>query len=269
MISQRDSWWWFKLNGFLRHSLVNGFGPFYINPLVVTEYPKSGGTWLSQMLSSSLGLDYPRNQLPPLTRSTILHGCYFNSKNKHRTIVLWRDGRDVMVSFYYHLMYEKPITSSSYSRKLKRTLSIKDPADIRGNLPRFIEWCYLGGYPGFSWSAFVEQWHKHTPGLQTSYEQLLTDPYSELVKLIASLDGCQSGEEKLRRAIEEYKFENQVNRVPGQEDVTSFVRKGIVGDWKNHFTVESRQVFAHYGAHTLIELGYESDLGWVNNSTIS
>ena len=39
---------------------------------VVNEYPKSGGSWVAEMLSEALGVPFPRNRLPML-RSSILH----------------------------------------------------------------------------------------------------------------------------------------------------------------------------------------------------
>jgi len=263
LVLQKDNWWWFKLNGILRHALAKGYVRGR-NPVVMTEYPKSGGTWLSQMLSVAAELEYPRNRLPPLNRDIILHGCYFRTNDSSRTIVLWRDGRDIMISFYYHFMFDKPITSKRYSMRLKHHLGIDDPKDIRASLPRFIEWCFQGGYPGFTWNSFVDKWVDHPRSLQTSYELLLSNPTTELRKLLGDLHEVELNDDLIEAAIEEFRFENQAQRKPGEEDVTSFVRKGIAGDWKNHFNQESRDIFAHYSTDTLVRLGYEVDNSWVN-----
>ena len=41
------------------------------------------------------------------------------------------------------------------------------------------------------------------------------------------------------------------------------MRKGIVGDWKNHFTPASRAMFDEFAGEQLIKLGYETDNSWV------
>jgi hypothetical protein len=51
-------------------------------------------------------------------------------------------------------------------------------------------------------------------------------------------------------------------RGPGKEDSNSHYRKGVSGDWRNHFTTKIEQEFkARYG-ELLIQLGYEEDRHW-------
>ena len=49
-------------------------------------------------------------------------------------------------------------------------------------------------------------------------------------------------------------------RNPGEENKHSFLRKGVAGDWKNHFSKEARQVFNKFAGRELIKLGYEVDV---------
>ncbi len=122
IIDQQDKIWWFKLNGLARSAIVRGALNQFTNPLVVTEYPKSGGSWLSQMLSSALNIEYPRNRLPYINRDQLIHGHYLDVHKKVDTLVVWRDGRDTMVSYYYHTMFDKPITSAKAGAKLRKKL---------------------------------------------------------------------------------------------------------------------------------------------------
>ena len=39
-------------------------------------------------------------------------------------------------------------------------------------------------------------------------------------------------------------------------------RKGQIGDWKNHFTEEHKELFKKIAGQLLIDLGYESDFNW-------
>ncbi len=47
---------------------------------------------------------------------------------------------------------------------------------------------------------------------------------------------------------------------------SGFLRKGIVGDWKNTFTSEARGVFNRFAGEELILLDYEKDERWVHLS---
>ena len=62
---------------------------------------------------------------------------------------------------------------------------------------------------------------------------------------------------------EEFSFERQAGRRPGEEGKRSFLRKGIVGDWRKHFNQEAGEIFNRYAGSELILLGYEQDTSWV------
>ena len=263
MLHQRDKIWWFKANGALRRAIVEGAVNSFARPVVLTEYPKSGGSWLSQMLSEALDIPYPRNRFPHLQRQ-IIHGCYRKVNSKADTIVCWRDGRDTMVSFYYHLVFEKPITSHKYSQKVKTDLDIKDAYDIDRYLPRFIEWAFEGGYPGFSWAEFVDMWHRAPGVVETSYEAVTANPIKELIKIVEYIDPERLKNIDTEKIVRDFSFEKQSNRKRGEEDVKSFIRKGIIGDWKNAFNKEACEIFNHYAGKELILLEYEPDQSWMD-----
>lgn len=262
LVTQRDQQWWYKLNGLSRHAVVRGATNLFARPIVLTEYPKSGGTWLSQMMSAAVGIPYPRNRLPHFG-SQIIHGCYLTVNSNVDTVVVWRDGRDTMVSYYYHIMFEKPITSAKFSRKMKALLEISDPADIAPKMPAFIEWAFTGGYPGYSWSDFVNRWHGRKGPVFTSYEAVSENPLRELRRVLDHFGRRPYSEDELAEIVSAFSFERQTNRKRGEEDVNSFVRKGIVGDWKNVFNDEAREVFNHFAGRELKLLGYEKDDSWV------
>ena len=56
----------------------------------------------------------------------------------------------------------------------------------------------------------------------------------------------------------------QTGREPGQSDNNEHVRKGVVGDWRTHFSREAAEVFNELGGEALVHLGYEADTGWVD-----
>lgn len=262
MIEQRDEQWWYKLNGLTRHAIVRGALNPVARPVVLTEYPKSGGTWLSQMMASALDIPYPRNRLPHWG-SQIIHGCYLTVSPNIDTVVVWRDGRDTMVSYYYHIMFDKPITSAKFGAKLKKALDVNDPKDITTIMPRFIEWAFTGGYPGYSWSDFVNRWYGRKGIVFTSYEAVTENPARELRKVLDHFDRKHVSDQEIASIVEAYSFQKQTNRKPGEEDPWSFVRKGIVGDWQNVFDRECREMFNRFAGRELKLLGYEPNDDWI------
>jgi hypothetical protein len=51
-------------------------------------------------------------------------------------------------------------------------------------------------------------------------------------------------------------------RKKGEEDAQSHFRKGVAGDWKNHFTPKVKDVFKERYGQLLIDLKYENSLDW-------
>ena len=85
----------------------------------------------------------------------------------------------------------------------------------------------------------------------------------ELAQAIKKVTGVEPDENRLQKIAEKFSFENVAKRKPGVENKHSFLRKGIAGDWKNHFTYESKTLFHKFAGNEIIKLGYESDDSWV------
>jgi hypothetical protein len=169
-----------------------------------------------------------------------------------------------MVSYYFHILFEKPANAPWARSNAVRVTGIEEAGEVKRNLPRFIEACFEGRlFPGFSWTDFHQYWKGRSGHLVTSYEAMSRDPFAELKRLADHLVDSPIDTESLKDVVEKYSFEAQTGRKRGEEDPTSFVRKGVVGDWQNKFTREAREIFDYYAGSTLIELGYETDRSWV------
>ena len=93
-----------KFQAAVRYGMVHGLTP--VSPLyIVNEYPKSGGTWVGQMLSHALDVPFPRNCLPNFS-SCVMHGHYLKPWGMKNVVIVWRDGRDMMVSWYHHCLFK-------------------------------------------------------------------------------------------------------------------------------------------------------------------
>jgi hypothetical protein len=263
VIQQQNNFLWGKLNGlsrFLLNHTVSGFLPLYI----VNEYPKSGGSWLGQMLSEALQVPFPRNRLPML-RSSIMHGHYIWPGNMKNIVILWRDGRDVLVSQYYHSLFYNEKGNQRGVEITRHSVSFTDYEDICNNLPEFIEYTYKQkGNLGFSWADFYMVWGNRENVIHVQYENLRTDPAKELQRIVFALTTKKISHERATEIADKFSFEKQSGRKPGQENTKSFMRKGIVGDWINHFSPNAKKLFNEYAGNALIGLGYEKDHSWIN-----
>lgn len=257
-----------KLQAAMRYCMVHGLTP--ISPLyIVNEYPKSGGTWVGQMISRALGLPFPRNCFPAL-KTSIMHGHYLRPWGMKNVLVLWRDGRDMMVSWYHHCLFiHKSGLNTPIVNELRSQLQFSDYSDVRGNLPAFIEHCFTRKRPmNFSWTEFVQNWHGRENVTYARYEDLRQDGIGELKRIVQELAGYTLDTQRAAEIIEEFSFARQAGRKPGLENKNSFLRKGIIGDWRNQFTPEACEMFDRFAGETLIQLGYEQDHSWVNTSLV-
>lgn len=232
--------------------------------ILVSEFPKSGGSWYSQMLSYVLEVPFPRNKAPKFERA-IMHGHLLNSRNFDRVISVMRDGRDIMVSAYFHFLFENDRNPSFSVKKWREKVPFNDFENIEKNLPEFINYMftqYTSAGKKVSWSDFVRSYLNQSNSLIVKYEDLLINPQEELIKSVQFLDVRNYNLERIEQAINEFSFQNLTKRLPGKEDSQSFIRKGIAGDWKNHFNQESREVFKKYAGQELILAGYETTIDW-------
>jgi len=236
--------------------------PLYI----VNEYPKSGGSWLGQMLGEALGVPFPRNCMPAI-RSSIMHDHYYHSWGMKNVVVLFRDGRDVMVSWYHHCLFYNERGNSRLVDIVRRDLPFNDYDNVSENLPAFIEYAFTRQkHPDFSWSEFVRKWYGKQNVVYCRYEDLRVRTAEELRRVVFDLSGTELEPAIAESIADRFSFSRQAGRTPGEENKSSFLRKGLVGDWKNHFNEEARKLFDQYAGKELIMLGYETDHQWINES---
>lgn len=263
MVEKINNILWHKTNGLLRYALLHsmtGFLPLY----VVNEYPKSGGSWIGEMLSDALNVPFPRNRMPML-RSSILHGHFMQSWNVRNILVVWRDGRDVLISQYYHSLFKNDRDNARLVDIYRSELRFSDYTDVQRNLIAFMEYVFEKKlYPRFSWSEFTNKWADCNHCVHVRYEDMRENPVGELQRIVDKISGSALDVEKYEMIVENHSFEKIAGRKVGEENVGSFMRKGVIGDWKSHFTSEARELFHFYAGDALVRLGYENDDSWVH-----
>lgn len=245
--------------------LMCNFLPKILPLYIVTEYPKSGGSWVSQMLSDYLGIPFPRNKRPKF-ESSIMHGHYSYNPLLKNVFCVVRDGRDVMVSAYYHIFHQSDIFPPEVYELYRKRCPFDDYQAIEANLPKFIEYMFTIENKKImhsNWKEFNQSWLDKSAQL-IKYEDLLIDAPTILAEAIQQTTQSKIDLERLTKIVDKYSFENQTKRKRGEEITSSFLRKGIAGDWKNKFTPEAKQVFNYYAGDMLIRLGYEKNNDWAN-----
>ncbi len=261
--NEKNSLIWYKFNGSLRYILVHtvtNIFPLY----VLNEYPKSGGSWIGEMLSEALDIPFPRNRLP-LFGSSILHGHMMHKWNMNNVLIVWRDGRDVLISQYYHSLFKNEKGNARLVEQCRADLQFDDYDDIENNLLSFMKYVYeRSKHPRFTWTDFVNNWYGNKNCINIKYEDMRFEPEKELLRVIRQLSGHEISVEKIIEIVEKHSFKKMTGRDPGEESANSFMRKGVVGDWKNYFNSEAKVQFNKYAGDALIKLGYEKDKQWVS-----
>ena len=91
-----------------------------------------------------------------------------------------------------------------------------------------------------------------------TYEQLISNPQATVMRVITEMTGQEPdpGREPDRRQV---RYERQTGgRAAGVEDRSSFIRKGVAGDWVNHFSRASAELSPTCRRRHHL-LGYEED----------
>lgn len=232
----------------------------------VLGYVKSGTNWLSHLMSGALGLPIlePWKRNWPTRRPAIYHMHRFIplESARRRTVYLMRDGRDTMVSAYFHMVRGRAKSGRILERKLGSPLTAEN---IGENLPHFIRFMRSRSLSGSDYRTHIERWKAHRHQYVTArYEDLLVDTPGELARVLGELTGGEVDPERIEQTVAAHDFAGTTGRKPGEGDDKAFLRKGISGDWRNYFSREAAAVFDEYAGDLLVELGYEADRAWVN-----
>ena len=250
--------------------LIARAAPKRIPVTVVTGFPKSGTVWATQMIADYLQLPFVDLSYSPVGCPAVIHTHYrVPSRGGLPMVYVARDGRDTIVSMYFYLAQLLPEGDDpQMPRWLRRYFKgLKNKADIRDFLPRFIEYQFRRPTGcRANWNehlkSYFETRRTNVPLLK--YENLLADPQSELSQAVGLLTGRPVDEELLQFTVRKFSFEKQTGRKRGKQQDSAFVRKGTAGDWKNYFNKEAAQVFDELAGRTLVAAGYEADSSWVD-----
>lgn len=241
-----------------------------LNMWIGCGYPKSGTVWLGKQMSTALGIPMPIDYQMPIMMPAVIHAHWRYDERFPHSIYIRRDGRDVLVSMYFHWtrglqMKRDPKYAAALAGIFERLYGPSfDPDDVRANMPRFIEY-HMTESPttrGITWQDHIRDWWDRPQVGHVSYEGLLSDPVEELSRAIKDASGSEPKREAVELAVRRHAFSSETGRKQGEENRGSFLRKGVAGDWREHFTAEAGEAFDSYAGPDLIDFGYESDRDW-------
>ncbi|WP_457665121.1 sulfotransferase domain-containing protein [Thiolapillus sp.] len=164
-----------------------------------------------------------------------------------RIVHIVRDPRDVAVSAMFH--------SYRNFREQHERNWITDFVDsvLEGNNDNILKKKAVSAYfrnHAKAWNRIASIFHQSGEALYgdnyllVRYEDLLQAPHEQVSRLFA-FAGLAHDEPLVEEVVEKASFKNlSKGRKAGEQDSSSFYRKGVAGDWKNYLTPEtSRKVF--------------------------
>lgn len=171
---------------------------------------------------------------------------------EHRGMFVVRDPRDVVVSWYFSARYSH--------RPMGRVLETRQ---VLGDLPQHEGLIYaIDWLADFGLFEAVGSWFE--PGALTENERIFryedlngpngVDTFREM---FAHCD-IRLPDRVLAKLVADHSFENlSGGRSKGQENKQDHLRKGVAGDWKNHFTPEVEDHFVKVTGDLIASAGYE------------
>jgi len=171
--------------------------------------------------------------------------------NSRRFVVI-RDLRDTLVSGYFSIKHSHPMEAEA-DLQLRERLRRSSPEE--GLLHILDTWLP-------DRAAVQESW-LGGPDDVLKYEDMLRRDEEILARVLLEHCRIEVSPKKFREVVLANRFEARTGgRKPGTEDVHSHERKGVAGDWRNHFTDKVTAAFKERYAELLVATGYERGKDW-------
>ncbi|ERE85550.1 amine sulfotransferase [Cricetulus griseus] len=229
----------------------------------LVTYPKSGTVWTQQILSliyfdghrngtenvstidrapffeyNNHNLDFAKIPSPRIFAS---HLPYYLApkglkKKKAKILYVYRNPKDVLTSYFH----------------FSNLMTILQAAD---SIEVFMQTFLDGNVVGSRWFDHIKGWYEHRHDFNImfqSYEDMKKDLRSSVLKICSFLEK-ELSEDDVDAVVRQATFQNMksdpranyedVKTEIGARNDGGFLRKGTIGDWKRHLTVEQNERF--------------------------
>ena len=232
----------------------------------ITHY-KAGSQWVYQLLDSLAPgrIILPQPSAAHVLAQPVIGGMIYptayvtreqferlKQPGRHVKFVVIRDLRDTLVSWYFHLTKNQ----SEQDRAFRdRTRDHVNPLSVQEGMG------FVMRAPLLLVARIQQSWIGNGAPI-FRYEDMLERPEEQLGWILRICE-METSSEEIRRVVAHNSFERMSGGRPrGNEEVSSFFRKGVAGDWKNYISGSLAKEFDERFGDLLITTGYESDHNW-------
>lgn len=234
--------------------------------IVHVTHRKAGSQWIYKILASCAPerIVKPYNKLAHFFADPVQPGkiypTVYATKEEYDSVILppdtrrfivIRDLRDTLVSSYFSARYSHRIMRKINVERREKLESVSKEEGLEYLMDTFL----------LQEAAIQSSWLRCGQEL-LKFEDLLTRDVELLQATLLGTCGLGLTLEQVRVAVEANRFEQFTGRARGQEDIHHHARKGIAGDWRNHFTKEIKDKFKKRFNDHLVLAGYEKDDNW-------
>lgn len=174
--------------------------------------------------------------------------------DRSKTFYVMRDPRDVIISSYYSALY-----SHNPNHEINAMREILSNSTKSEGLEFLIHSSQIGVL------SVLDEWI-HAPTDERvkffKYEDLFGESQFKTFQSLMKHLSIDISDDELQEVLSRNQFQKISGRHKGTENVHHHYRKGVAGDWKNHFTEEHKKLFKTLSRNLLQELGYEKDYNW-------
>ena len=220
----------------------------------ICTYPKCGTTWMQQIvklittngIENGIELDVFAPWIEHMTVEEIESMSsprFFKTHLPYQLMASGGDPAKTNAKYIYVLRNPKDAAISSYAF-LRKVYPHFSTLTWESFLDKFIEGDVIFGA---FYNHFLSWWcHRDSPNiLLLSYEQMKRD-LSSVVTTVSSFMGYNLTDDVIQSIVKQSNFESMKTNTSANKDYmnpytpgkTPFMRKGVVGDWRNVFTDE-------------------------------
>ena len=185
------------------------------------------------------------------TNADYIQISHLNAKAFH----VVRDPRDLIISAYYSHLYSHP-DDWPRIRLFRKQLKMLSKED---GLLREIEYSLMNYHHLLTWDYTTSNIK------EVKFEDMITHPLETWAAILSHLGLYPETltHKKLEDIITKYSFKKMSGgRARGENKSTHHFRKGIAGDWRNHFNSRHIKYFKQLYNPILLKLGYETHEDW-------